>query len=180
MTVDGINTGAHSALVRSPLAFSRSVSLSDRVTDITLGPDNHLTLHLQAQLLSDLDLGAKGEQLIELLLLLLVLLPLKAGEIITMAAGRNQNWLWPGASEQVWAAGAALKKWGVDEKRRPLPCFCLPWLFFLLNRKLVSTPTTELYFLHTLSFLTYSFINVIGLLFTVDTSVPWNFWGFVL
>lgn len=90
MTVDGINTGAHSALVLSPLAFSRSVSLSDRVTDITLGPDDHLTLHLQAQPLSDLDLGAKGEQLIELLLLPLLLL-LKAGEIITMAAGRNPN-----------------------------------------------------------------------------------------
>lgn len=108
MTVDGINTDAHSALVLSSLAFSRSVSLSDRVTDITLDPDDHLTLHLHAQPPCDLDLGDKGEQLIELLLPPLLLL-LKAGETITMVAVRNQNWLWPGTSEQVWAAGAALK-----------------------------------------------------------------------
>lgn len=110
MTVDGINTVAHSALVLSPLAFNRSVFLSDWLTDITLCPDDHLTLHLQAQQLCDLDLGDKEEQLIELLpRLLLLLLLLKAREIIMMAAGRNQNWLWPEASEQAWTAGAALK-----------------------------------------------------------------------
>lgn len=72
--------------------------------------------------LRDLDLGDKGEQLIEFLLPPLLLL-LKAREIIMMAAGRSQNWLWPGASEQVWAAGAALKSGEQMRKEDPFLVF---------------------------------------------------------